>query len=439
MFEPSQIMEFIFSLPLVGDFWWLWLFIVLVIIAPQLWRAYVQDHYKRSIKWTLLELVVPRELQKTPKAMEQVFMTIHGVRNSATDIQEEWWDGEVPMWFSCEVISFGGDVHIYMRVPEIRRNHIEAALYAHYNDIEVREVQDYIDRLPPTIGALTQNGYKLFGNELVLANKDVYPITTYVDFEAMEEEKELDPVSVLLETLSRLKPQENLWLQILVRPKVDDYIIQWHKEGEKEIDRIKEMTGKRKVFSPQFGEFIMIDRSPGDVEMMKAIDRNISKPAFDVVLRYLYIASKDVFSAAFGRRSILSVMNQYASETFNKFKHNTAAWTLAKIWYWPHIFPKSRARARQSRIYFDYRERRMYPETFTGSVLNIKLFNWGFKSKKISSKMSLNTEELATIFHLPTAVVLTGHMIKRVEAKRGGPPVGLAIYGRGEEELSGVK
>ncbi len=438
--DPAQVLEFIFGYALVRDFWPLWLFIALVFIAPGLWKAYIQEHYKRSIKWVLFELRIPREVRKTPKAMEQVFAAIHSVQNSASDLQEEWWDGEVPMWFSCEAVSFGGEVHFYMRVPVVRRRHIEAALYAHYSDIEIVEVEDYIDRLPPAMSGLLDAGYKLFGNEFILVNKDVYPITTYVDYEAVAEEKELDPVSALLETLSRIKPQEHLWLQILVRPKVDEYITKWHEEGEKEINMIKETTGKRKIFSQQFGEFIMIDRSPGDVEMMKSIERNISKPAFDVVIRQLYIATKDIYSATFGRRSIRMALNQYASETFNKFKYNVSAWTLAKIWYYPFIFPKRRARARQERIYYNYRNRNMYQETFSGTLLNMRLFNWGFKPRRMSKKLSLNTEELATIYHLPTYIVLTGPLIKREEAKKMGPPAGLPIYGEGDsEELPGIE
>lgn len=430
----SEFFEFI--IPWMLSLWWLYIFIGFVFLAPYTWLTYVQTYFKRSIKWTLLEIRVPREHTRPPRSMEQVFMAMHAVRNSASDVQENWWDGEIPMWFSCEAVSFGGDVHLYIRTPEVRRNHIEAALYANYPDIEITAVEDYIHRLPPHFDDLTQAGYRMFGNELVLKNKDVYPIMTYEDFEANVKEKEVDPVGALLETLLRLKPEENLWMQILVRPKVEqtvgfkneNQISNWHEEGEKEINSIKEATGKRRMYSPQFGEFIMIDRSPGDVEMMKAIDRNIAKPAFNCIIRYLYIAKREVFSSSFGRRSILMAMNQYASETYNRFSHNTAAWTLAKMWYWPYIFPKRRARARSIFIYENYRKRAFYGETFFSDLLNFQIYNFGFKQKK-RTNVSLNTEELATIYHLPTGSVVTGHMIKRSEAKKRGPPAGLPIFG----------
>ena len=275
--------------------WWLWLFIALFLLARSLWLEYVQEHYKRSMKWTMIELRIPREVRKTPRAMEQVFLAIHAVRNSADDFQEIYWDGEVTMWFVCEAVSFGGEVHFYMRIPEVRRNHIEAAIYAQYTDIECVVVDDYIDRLPPTVREIKKAGYNLFGNELILQKPATYPLTSFVEFESMQTEKELDPVSTLLETLSRIKPQEHLWLQILLRPKVGNAIIQFVREGENELERLKEKTGKRQIFSPQFGQMVMIDRAPGEVELLKAVDRKTDKPVFDVVVRYVYISPKEMF------------------------------------------------------------------------------------------------------------------------------------------------
>lgn len=432
---PQLVFGAVFSFPPIQKFWWLWLFIILFFLARSFWTAYIQEHYIRVIPYVLLELKIPREIRKTPRAMEQVFMAIHAIRNSATDIKERWWDGEVPYTFSCEVVSFGGEVHFYMRMPSIRRNHMEAALYANYPDIEIVEAEDYVNnRLPATIDELEKAGYLLFGNELMLANKDVYPIETYVDFEAVAEEKELDPVSALLEVLARVRPQEHIWIQILVRPLVDEHITAWHKEGEKEIEEIKERSGKRRMYSPQFGEFIMVDRAPGDVEMMKTIDRNIAKSGFDTVIRYLYICPKEMFSMSFARRSVFMPLNQYASETYNKFRHNTAAWTLTKVWYFPFIFPGRRGRARRVSIYKKYKERAVYPFNFAAVLTRMNLFDWGWKAYR-RRKMVLNTEELATIYHLPTYLVLTGPLIKRVEARKVGPPAGLPIYGEGGEDL----
>ncbi len=430
--------------------WWLWLFFVLVYTAYHAWMAYIQEYFKRvTTKWVLLELRIPREIKNTPRAMEQIFATVHALKNSASDYQETYWDGEVPHWFSFEAASFGGEIHFYLYVPVVRRNHVEAAFYANYPDIEITEVppeQDYVHRLYPTMKELYKNGYRLFGNELIFPKKknskhpEVYPIRTYLEFEATTEEREVDPVGQLVETLARLKPQEHIWLQILARPKVDDFITAFHKAGEDEIDVVKK---KARYLKDETGEVLKDDTgypllafpSPGETEAMKAIDRKISKPAFDVVIRYLYIAPKEIFSMGFGRRSVFSVMNQYRSESLNYFNHHTRAWTLAKVWYKPWIFPGRRAAARRDWMWEKYQMREMYPSRTSEALLKMRLFNWGFVPWSMSN-LVLNTEELATIYHMPTIITLTGPLIKRVEARRGGPPAGLPIYGEeGEEDL----
>ncbi len=427
-------MEFIFSFTAVRDFWPFWFFVALFFLAKSMWLAYVQEHFKRKIPWTMFELKIPREIRKSPRAMEQIFMTMHGIRNAPSNIKEKWWEGEVTMWFSCEVASFGGELHLYLRVPEKHRNIIEAGFYAQYSDIEITEVkEDYINRLPSTIKELFAKGYDFFGNELKLAKHDAYPIRSFMDFEENEEDRQLDPFAVLLETLSKIKPQEYLWIQIIIQP-VDD---SWRKSGEALIKKLKAEVGRRQI-TTSLGEFVMIDRSPGEIEVMKAVDRNIAKPGFNTIIRYLYIGPKDSLDEGFGRRGVSSSFNQYASTALNKFAHNVKAWTRISFWYYPHIFPKVRKMARKIRIYGDYRIRKIQDETFIGKLAKFKFFDWGFAARR-EGKMVLSVEELATIFHPPSFAVLTGPLIKRVEARRVGPPAGLPIYGEEGEELPEAK
>lgn len=429
-FDPSQPMEFIFSFTIVRDFWPFWIFIVFFFLARSLWLAYAQECFKLAITWTMFELRIPREILRNPRAMEQIFMTIHGVRNSPSNIKEKWWQGEITMWFSCEMVSFGGEIHLYMRVPEKHRNIIETGFYAQYPDVEIKEVnEDYIDRLPPTTMELFAAGYDFFGNELKLAKNDAYPIRTYMDFQETEEEYRLDPIGVLLETIYKCRPQEHLWIQIIIQP-VDD---SWRRAGEAVVKEIKEKVGRRQL-KTSLGEFVVIDRSPGELEVLKAVERNIAKPGFNTIIRYLYIGPKATLDEGFGRRGIVSAFNQYASAALNKFAHNTKAWTRVSFWYPPHVFPGLRKRARKARIYKDYRTRKIQDETLVGKFARFKFFDWGFAARRYG-KMVLNVEELATIFHPPMSMVLTGPLIKRVEARRVGPPAGLPIYGEKEEEL----
>lgn len=441
MFEVFQSIQYVqvAVFTTIISFWWLFLFVGLMFLAPALWLTYAQAYYKKNNAFTLIELHIPREVKRSPRAMEQVFTAIHGIKNSPANFEEKWWQGEVPLWFSCEMVSFGGEVHFYMHIPIKHRNMIEAALYAHYPDIEISEsAEDYVYRMPQTWGELEGKGYNLFGNELILDREkgDAYPIRTYDDFEEQVEEKQLDPIAAVLETLVKIKPQEQLWIQIIIRPLVDNT---WKKKGEQTMKELKEKVGRRNV-QTAFGDFVAIDRSPGEVETMKKIDQKLEKPGFQTLIRYVYIAPKDIYNANFGQRGVYTAFNQYMSESLNSFKHNVKAWTRSSFWYFPYFFPQRRAQARKEHIWTNFRMRRMYGETTTSALFDIKFFHFGFSARQWGQYV-LSTAELATIFHLPTFAVLTGPIVKRVEARKVGPPAGLPIYGaEGEEnKLPGVK
>ncbi|MDP3784798.1 MAG: hypothetical protein Q8R12_01845, partial [bacterium] len=72
--------------------------------------------------------------------------------------------------------------------------------------------------------------------------------------------------------------------------------------------------------------------------------------------------------------------------------------------------------------------------TFMGKLSQFHIFTSTF-TQKISL---LNTEELATLWHLPTAAVITQPILQRIEAKKMGPPPGLPIFKEGNQELPGI-
>src|SRR3989344_1283903 len=132
-------------------FWWIWLGPLSLALFMTTWLNWRQYLYKQSIEWTLLELKMPREVRKGPIAMEQFFSAIYGLRNIAGDLIEKYFDGEVTLWFSFELVSFGGEIHFYIRTPSKHAGVVSANLYANYPTLEIEKVPDYIDRFPATI------------------------------------------------------------------------------------------------------------------------------------------------------------------------------------------------------------------------------------------------------------------------------------------------
>ena len=409
--------------------WWLWLFLILWPTAVSTWLYWRNELFKSHIKFKLLELRIPREVQESPKAMEQILTSLHSLRNVPNDIKERWWDGEITRPFSLEMVSFGGEIHFYIRTYLKRKSLVEAALFSYYPDIELEEVDDYIDKFPKSVQEMYKEGYNLWSTEMVLNREAVYPIKTYPSFESNEEGKQFDPISSFIEVLSKIKKEETVGIQFIIAPAANN----WRKKWQGVLRKLLEPKTKA-VGEEEGSRQMVITRSPGEVDILKAVEENLSKPAFDTMIRFIYFSPKELFYDSYARRGLTGAFNQYAALNLNSLRQNFAVSTRTRIWYWPHIFPKTRNEIRKQRALLSYRIREIPPETFMGRLISSNIFNWNFATRRFQ----MNTEAIATLFHLPTAVVLTAPHIRRIESRKGGPPAGLAIFGN-EEEIEKFK
>src|SRR3989338_1755429 len=407
------------------SFWWLWLFLFLWMVFISLWKRYRRNLYLIRKYSVLLEVKIPREIIKGARAMEQIFANLSGLVNSADNPIELYWDGEITHWFGFEIASFNGDIHFYIWTPRHHQSMVEAHIYAQYPDVEINEVSDYTEEFPKTLKGIYNMGYDLYGTELVMGVDDVYPIRTYTQFESPEEEQNLDPISALIENMAGLKQGERLWMQVLIRPASGN----WAKKGRKIVDKLKNkamMNVQRMVAveGETFQHMMMQRLSPGEIEIMESIEKNISKPAFETIVRYMYLSPKKIFNLNFGKRAIFSSINQYKSPTLNYFKNNTPVRTIV---YWsmpPFLFPNKRLNVRKEIMLINYRKRYMPDDQLTGKLLTSSILHLNIYTRPFV----MSTEELATIYHYPSTAVLTSPFIKRVESKKIGPPAGLPIF-----------
>lgn len=422
-----MITAFKIALDMLQEYWWIIAPVALFFIFKELWLDYVRTKYINSLKWTLLEIKIPKEVQKTPKAMEQIFAGLHGTEDNPNFI-EKWFQGEVPDWFSLEIIGKGGRVHFLIRTLEKFRNLVEAQIYAQYPDAEISEAEDYISILPSKIPS---NDYDLKGAELILTKKDAYPIRTYpYFFEEAKEEERIDPMASLSEVLSHLSADEHIWIQILISPTGDE----WKEDGEKLVEKligkkvgttkgglvVEEAHGWVNAVKETFHEFffgpvgpskekkreerplesLMLYLTPGQREVVSAIEKNISKLGFKTLIRFIYWAKSDIFSKA-NTAAVSGAFKQFNTQNLNGFKSNSK--TKTSIDY---FFKKRREFYRKVKIINNYRKR-YFPQR-------------RFKRRGFV----FNTEELASIYHIPGKIVEAPTM-PRIEAKKGSPPSGL--------------
>lgn len=388
--------------------------LALIFIFLEFWLSYVRSGFVKNIKWVVLEIKVPKEVEKSPKAMEQVFAALHGTYSFGFSFWQKYWEGKIEEWMSLEIIGRAGGVSFYLRCPEIYRNLVESAIYSQYPDAEIILAEDYINFLP---AILPNKVYDIWGADLVLARENAYPIRTYPYFEEMAKEKRLDPIAAITEVMSGLKEGEMICLQLLIRPTGED----WEKAALELRDKL---MGRKKpkgwTFIDEIGAWIKnyffghytppvwpgaakaeggspLALSPGERAIIEAIENKISKVAFEAFLRFVYIDHRATFTRA-NVSAVMGSLRQFNALNLNSLKTYSKTITSAKGLF------KAR------RLYL--KKRAMWDSC---------------RSRKLLSKLPvLNTEELATLFHFP-AVMVEAPMLRPVAAKKGEPPAELPI------------
>jgi len=410
-----------------------WVPLILITILWDLWLQYRRGLYLAKQSYVLIEIKLPREIFKSPKAMEFCIDSLHNPKGEG-NWYEKYWKGQLRPWFSLEIVSIGGAVHFYIWTKKGDKNKIEANLYSQYPGIEIFEVPDY------TLPVRYEPGINEIGvSEFKLTKADAFPIKTYVDYGMDKDPKEefkIDPLTPLVEFMGSLPPGHQGWIQIIIRAHVAeekdpaktftkwkiwetwkpsdiwDYQkkkdLRWEESAKAEIDKIiakgkpeKDKDGKAIIGT---GRFLTEDEQT----TIKALGRSISKKGFDVGMRMLYIAPKDTFDSGNkggligGIMHFNSPLNGFAPDGTESGEHKNflLLWKKRK----KSIFEKEKVE------FLEAYKKRMY-------------FHKPHKRKQY---FILNTEELATLFHLPGAVLATP-TFTRIDSRKSEAPPNLPI------------
>lgn len=400
--------------------WFIILPPVFYLFLKVLWMYHVQGKFIASLDWTLLEIIPPKNIEKSPKPMEALFVGFSGVEKTLNSF-EKYLDGAVTDFMSLELVSNEGVVHFYIRTMKKYRNLVEAHLYAQYPDVEIIEVPDYVNDVPKII---PNSQWDLWGTDLQFVKPDAYPIRTYQKFEESVTGKMIDPLAGLVETMGKVGPGQQLWLQWIIAPETNYWA---GTEGKKITDKLKGREVKVEGIMERIWKDIWdvlgnlikalstpiefateakkedqpleFRLSPGERDILKAVEENLGKIQFRTKGRMIYLGRRENFDKSLGVSAFFGGIKQFNDDNLNAFKPFGDTKTYAN-----YIMKESRLRYRQYKLLRRYRDR-----------------NGGDGLKLIMS-----TEELATVFHLPDMNVLAPSLT-RVEAKRGGAPSNLPI------------
>jgi hypothetical protein len=409
-FAPFQNEAFLSTLALIWTFAPIWAPILFGALFWYLWKNYVLILFLSKQKATLLELKIPPEVYKTPMAMELVLNSIHLTFGETTFV-DKFFHGKRRTFLTFEIVSLGGEIRFFIYTRAFFRNQIEAAFYAQYPEIEIHEAEDY--SLPFEYVPDKSN---VWACEFMKQNKvDAYPIKTYIDYgldsTVTKEEQKVDPMTIVLETLAVCRPGNNLWIQILFQGHRKDKIkagtlfqkVDWTDDGKRELDKILQRGGQAKLSPAGFP--ILPQLSKEEQEKATALERNMSKLAFNVGIRGLYVCED---MAVFNAVHIVGLLN--SMKQFNAGGKNSLApgrFHASRDWPWED-FRGMRDR-KDARKALEYYKRRAY-------------FHPPYQQKP--SVMS--TEELATLFHIPGTAATTP-TLPRLTSRRAEPPSNLPI------------
>lgn len=317
--------------------------------------------------------------------------------------------------FSLEIIAQKGLISFYVAVPKKLQQYFENQLHAVYSQANLEEVEDY--------NLFTPQGAVL-GSYLRFSREYIFPIKTY-------KRSESDPLNSLTNILSRVDKDEGAAIQIVARSSGTG----WRHKGYKVASemqqgkKLKEALQAAGLTSFLFKFFNFFDffwgffkttkksnefekiqsekvyrLSPLEEEMVKGIEEKVSKAGLEVNLRIITSSADKARS----RTLLENIVNAFTQ--FNIYQYgNSFKW----------LVPVNQRGVIEDFIYRNLNER---------------------------YKLILNTEELASIYHLPLPTTETPN-IRWLTAKRTPPPVNMPTEGlilgqsvyRGQEVTVRVK
>ena len=397
-----------------------WLPYLLISEAWDIFTIMQRSNFIAKEKYVLLELKAPRNLVKTPLAMEAFFSTIHLTGGEST-----WYErlkGKIRPYFSLEIASIEGRVHFYIWTRESLRRVVESQIYAQYPGVQVTEAPDYTRMI-----STHDHEWNVFGVDYKETADSPLPIKTYIEYgldKVQKEPEQVDPLANLVEFMASVGKGENIWLQFVIRAHKGERYgstpmgnestklnkagkpYTWKDAGRELIEKIR--TETRGAYKDEEGneKYAFPNPTKGESEKMAAIDRNISKLAFDVGIRGVYVARHgNVVGGSIVH--LINLFKLFTTEGWNGL--NSTKWMKTFDDYpWEFNSEKRKAHARHELVEA-YRRRQFFYNPF---------YEFGLMPENTAI---LSTEELATVFHIPSSSVETPGLERSTSAVAGAP------------------
>jgi hypothetical protein len=358
--------------------------LTILILALVLWVSWRQKYLDTETNEQIesrvtLKIAVPRNNQKSPLAAEQMFAALHGIGLNKSKSMDH---------FSLEMAAGSYGIHFICIVDKKYKTFFENQIYAQYPEAQITEISDYAETLDKTPGQIEIA-------ELGLAKEFYLPIRTFTSFE-------VDPLASITGAISNLPPGQEVFIQILARPLADS----WQKTGKAYVEKQRSKTD---------AEGKKVSLESGEAELIKLIETKNAKVGFQFKIRILAKTS-DSLSSTRLINEVVAAFGQYRTAVFNSLAKpkGLKGWDKFKAdinQRLTHLFLGKRL-GDQLSILQKYKQR--YLDEFTADIVN--------------------TEELASLYHLPNVSVETPNIAwaraKKLEYPLNVPTQDCRILGK---------
>ncbi len=376
---------------------WLWL-------PPLALIAFYQSFYSWRSLWFgkekyrsgIFEIRLPKELTRSPKAMEMVLTALHITSAGLTN--DVWIMGAYRPWSSLEVVSIGGDIHFYIVYPIKWKFLLQSQIYAHYPEVEIIDAEDYTAMIPYGLPGSDWNVWGgIYGFAKNKPEEAGYALKTYVDYGLDKDPKEefkVDPMVPLLEFLGNADSNEQIWIQFVIRAAK---LSEWQDPVRKLLERLTHRADE----ATEKINFAKQSLTPGEKNVIEGIERKLSKLCFYTGIRLIYMSREGKFRPenCLASLGIFRPMNSEDGQAIGFCKSTTYDQP------WEDV-AGLRAPLLRALFWREYRHR-----------------GWHYPPFK-RPPMVMTTEELATIYHFPGSVASTPNL-QRIGSKKAEAPVNL--------------
>lgn len=371
----------------------LWLPVVLAFILWPVWLTCIRSWYMSGIRYVTLELKPGDNTPKTARPMELIFYSLY-YRTEITRVSA-LLKGVVRVPWSFDIYASNGTVRFFIHLPEHHRPAVEGRIRTEYRDIDIDEARDYSRE-----AAFNPFESKLVMREYTLQKSDSYPLRTYQSHEHGKERR--DVFSELLEDIATVGDRQELWISLMLRPHQRDFPPGYW--GFLEVPRDS-------LHDDAYEQIHKLLGSAGDIrhlpqtqqELVTGIENALKKPSFDCGLRAVYLAHRDVFDEE-RAKSLDTLFDRFGDPVLNNFTaydpRERVGWPLSDVFA---------ALPALDQEYFLklYRRRAFFAPPYYGE------------------SFVLNTEELATLYHMPK--VGRASALSRSRGTKLAPPDNLPL------------